>query len=121
MDELIARIAANVGTDPETARKAVGLILAFLQKEAPADKVALLIEGIPGSEEAIAAAQGSGGLLSGLMPGVMGLGSKLMGIGLGMGEISGISKETIAFAREKAGSGPVDEVVNAIPGLSQFV
>jgi hypothetical protein len=55
------------------------------------------------------------------MPGVMGLGSKLMGIGLGMGEITGISKETIAFAREKAGSGPVDEVVNSIPGLSQFV
>ncbi|MGN7771275.1 DUF2267 domain-containing protein [Phyllobacterium sp. 22552] len=121
MDELIARITANVGTDPETARKAVGLILAFLQKEAPADKVDLLIAGVPGSEETIAEAKGSGGLLSGLMPGVMGLGSKLMGIGLGMGEISGISKETIAFAREKAGSGPVDEVVNSIPGLSQFV
>ena len=59
--------------------------------------------------------------LSGLMPGVMGLGSKLMGAGLGMSEISGISKETIAFAREKAGSDVVDEVVNSIPGLSQFV
>jgi hypothetical protein len=121
MDELIARITANVGTDPETARKAVGLILAFLQKEGPADKVGELIAGVPGSEEAIAEASGGDGLLSGLMPGVMGLGSKLMGIGLGMGEISGISKETIAYAREKAGNGPVDEVVNSIPGLSQFV
>jgi hypothetical protein len=121
MDELIARISANVGTDPATATKAVGLILAFLQKEAPADKVDQLIAAFPGADAAIAEAKGSGGLLSGLMPGVMGLGSKLMGIGLGMGEITGISKETIAFAREKAGAGPVDEVVNSIPGLSQFV
>ncbi|SFI53384.1 hypothetical protein SAMN04515648_0358 [Phyllobacterium sp. CL33Tsu] len=121
MEELIARISANVGTDPATATKAVGLILAFLQKEGPADKVGELISGFPGAEAAIAEAQSGGGLLSGLMPGVMGLGSKLMGLGLGMGEISGISKETIAFAREKAGSGPVDEVVNSIPGLSQFV
>ncbi|MCO4318394.1 DUF2267 domain-containing protein [Phyllobacterium sp. 21LDTY02-6] len=121
MEELIARITANVGTSPDTARKAVGLILAFLQKEAPADKVDQLIAGVPGSEAAIAEAKGSGGFLSGMMPGVMGLGSQLMGMGLGMGEISGISKETIAFAREKAGDGPVDEVVNSIPGLSQFV
>ncbi|MGH7002839.1 MAG: DUF2267 domain-containing protein [Alphaproteobacteria bacterium] len=121
MDELIARISANIGTDPAVATKAVGLILAFLQKEAPADKVDQLIAGVPGAEAAIEDAKNSGGGLSGLMPGVMGLGSKLMGLGLGMGEISGISKETIAFAREKVGSGPVDEVVNSVPGLSQFV
>ena len=121
MDELIARISANVGTDPDYCRKAVGLILAFLQKEAPADKVDQLIAAFPARKLPSPKPKGSGGLLSGLMPGVMGLGSKLMGIGLGMGEITGISKETIAFAREKAGSGPVDEVVNSIPGLSQFV
>ncbi|MFJ7353430.1 DUF2267 domain-containing protein [Phyllobacterium sp. NPDC097923] len=120
MDELIARITANVGTDPETAKKAVGLILAFLQKEGPA-KATDLISSIPGADAAIAEANSGGGFLSGLMPGVMGLGSKLMGAGLGMSEISGISKETIAFAREKAGSDVVDEVVNSIPGLSQFV
>ncbi|MBR7538980.1 hypothetical protein KC221_22585, partial [Mycobacterium tuberculosis] len=74
-----------------------------------------------GADAAIADANSGGGFLSGLMPGVMGLGSKLMGAGLGMSEISGISKETIAFAREKAGSDVVDEVVNSIPGLSQFV
>lgn len=51
----------------------------------------------------------------------MGLGQQLMGMGLGMGEITGISKETISFAKEKAGDGPVDDVIAAIPGLSQFV
>ncbi|RCS23307.1 DUF2267 domain-containing protein [Phyllobacterium salinisoli] len=122
MDELVARITSNVGIDPATATKAVGLILAFLQKEGPADKVAALIAAIPGAQEAIteASSQG-GGFLSGMMGGVMGLGTQLMGAGLGMSEISGVSKETIAYAREKAGAGPVDAVVDSIPGLSQFV
>ncbi|WP_420959870.1 DUF2267 domain-containing protein [Brucella sp. IR073] len=123
MDELIARISSNVGIDPATATKAVGLILAFLEKEGPADKVSALIDAIPGAREAVAAAQaeGGGGFLSSMMGGVMGLGSQLMGMGLGMGEISGVSKQTIAYAREKAGAGPVDDVVNSIPGLGQFV
>ncbi|NWP65735.1 DUF2267 domain-containing protein, partial [Escherichia coli] len=51
MDELIARITANVGTDPGTAKKAVGLILAFLQKEGPA-KATDLISSIPGADAA---------------------------------------------------------------------
>jgi hypothetical protein len=55
------------------------------------------------------------------MGGVMGLGSQLMGAGLGMGEISGVAKETIRFAKEKAGDEPVDAVIGAIPGLGQFV
>ena len=59
-----------------------------------------------------------GGMFGG---GVMGLGSALMGMGLGMGEIAGVSKETMVFAKEKAGDGPVDEVISSIPGLSQFV
>ncbi|GGB08644.1 hypothetical protein GCM10011491_40860 [Brucella endophytica] len=123
MDELIARISSNVGIDPATATKAVGLILAFLEKEGPADKVSALIDAIPGAREAVAAAQaeGGGGFLSSMMGGVMGLGSQLMGMGLGMSEISGVSKQTIGYAREKAGAGPVDDVVNSIPGLGQFV
>lgn len=120
MEELIARITANVGIDAATAEKSVGLILAFLQKEGPADKVQQLLAAIPGGEEAVAQA-GSGGFLSGLVGGVMGLGSQLMSAGLGMGEISGVAKETIAFAKEKAGDEPVDAVIGSIPGLGQFV
>lgn len=120
MDELITRITSNVGIDTQTAEKAVGLILAFLEKEGPQDKVGTLISDIPGALELIAAAN-QGGFLSNMMGGVMGLGSKLMGTGLGMGEISGVAKETIAFAKEKAGAQTVDEVVSSIPGLSQFI
>ena len=45
----------------------------------------------------------------------------LMAQGLGMGEISTLAKETMAVAREYAGSDVVDEVVASVPGLSQFV
>jgi hypothetical protein len=44
-----------------------------------------------------------------------------MGAGLGMGEISGVAKETIRFAKEKAGDAPVDAVIGSIPGLGQFI
>ncbi|MDZ7824239.1 MAG: DUF2267 domain-containing protein [Ahrensia sp.] len=120
MDELIARITANVGIDANVATKAVGAILGFLKKEAPADKVEQMMAALPGAEAAIESA-GGGGMLSGMMPGVMGLGSQLMGMGLGMGEITGVAKETIAFSKEKVGDGPVDEVVASIPGLGQFI
>ncbi|MFK0682933.1 DUF2267 domain-containing protein [Ochrobactrum sp. BD67] len=120
MEELIARITSKVGIDAGTAEKAVGMILAFLQKEGPAAEVQKLLAAFPGAEEAISQVKG-GGFLSGLMGGVMGLGSQLMGAGLGMGEISGVAKETIRFAKEKAGDEPVDAVIGAIPGLGQFV
>ena len=90
------------------------------KKEGPAAEVQKLLAAFPGAEEAIAQVKG-GGFLSGLMGGVMGLGSQLMGAGLGMGEISGVAKETIRFAKEKAGDEPVDAVIGAIPGLGQFV
>lgn len=118
MDELINRITANVGIDAETAKKAVGAILAFLQKEGPADKVKQMLATVPGSEALIKDAPG-GGMLS--MGGVMGLGSQLMGMGLGMGEISSVAKETMGFARENGGGDAIDEIVASIPGLSQFV
>ncbi len=117
MNELIERIVANVGLDAGTAQKAVGLILGFLQAEGPADQVAKLVGALPGASEAIVEAD----YKPGMMGGVMGLGSQLMGMGLGMGEIGGVSKETIRFAREKAGDGPIDAVVASIPGLGQFI
>jgi hypothetical protein len=46
--------------------------------------------------------------------------SRLQAIGLGMGDIRA-SKETVDFAREKAGADLVNDVVGSIPGLGQFV
>jgi len=121
MNELIERIVANVGVDRAVAEKSVGIILAFLINEGPADKVQALMERLPGAEAAAkAAANGSGGL-SGLMGGIMGVGTKLMSAGLGMGQMQSVTREIIGFAREKTGEDVVGEIVGAIPGLGQFV
>jgi hypothetical protein len=44
-----------------------------------------------------------------------------MGAGLSMGQVQAVTKEIIAFTREKAGDDAVGDIVAAIPGLSQFV
>ncbi|WP_018239097.1 DUF2780 domain-containing protein [Ensifer sp. BR816] len=130
MSELVTRVAENVGIDAATAEKAVGMILGFLQREAAEGPVARMIEAIPGATELVAQYNGEGsnggGLLGGLMSaigggGVMALGQQLMSQGLGMGEITGLARETIAYAKERAGEEVVDEVVASVPGLSQFV
>lgn len=114
MDELVRRIVANVGLDATLAHKAVGIILAFLAQEGPADKVDPLLDAMPGAREAVQAE----GPVSG---GVMGAGMKLMGAGLGMGQIQSVVREVIGFAREKAGSDTVDALVGSVPGLGQYV
>lgn len=129
MNELVTRIAANVGLEPDVAEKSLGMMLGFLQREADDGPVARMIEAIPGAASLVANHNGEGagsGLLGGLMSaigggGIMGLGQQLMAQGLGMGEISALAKETIAAAREYAGDETVDQVVASVPGLSQFV
>jgi hypothetical protein len=117
MDELLDRLVANVGIDRATAEKAVGIILAFLLKEGPADKVQALIDQMPGADVVMQATESGG---SG-MGGIMGVGTKLMAAGLGMDQMQGVTRELIAFAREKAGEDTVGEIVGSIPGLGQFV
>jgi hypothetical protein len=122
MDELIERLVAKVGVDRATAEKALGIMLDFLAKEGPPDKVKELMERMPGADSMVAAARESeGGGFFGGMGGIMGAGSRMMAAGLDMGQIQALTRETIAYAREKAGENVVGEIVGAIPGLSQFV
>ena len=123
MDELVDRIVANVGVDRSVAEKSVGIIFDFLSKEGPTEKVQALLDRLPGANEAVAAAHASdaGGGVFGSMGGIMGVGSRLMAAGLGMGEIQGVTREIIAYAREKVGDETVDSIVGAVPGLSQFI
>lgn len=121
MDELIGRLVANTGVEPAAAAKAVGIILQFLVKEGPAEKVQALIDKLPGAQAAIDNAphdSNSGGLFGG---GVMAAGSRMMAEGLSMGQVQAVTRETIGYAREKAGEDAVGEIVGAIPGLGQFV
>ena len=57
MNELVARLVANVGVDQAAAEKSVGIILDFLRKEGPPDKVQALIDKLPGAEALLAAQQ----------------------------------------------------------------
>lgn len=118
MDELIGRLVADVGVEPAAAGTAVGIILDFLTKEGPADKMQQLSTKLPGAEALMQKARESGGGLGGLMGGVMGAGMRMMGAGLSMGQVQGVTKEFIAFAREKIGEEEVGEIVAAIPGLA---
>jgi hypothetical protein len=119
MDELIARLVANTGVERDAAEKAVGIIFEFLRNEGPPDKVQALIDRMPGAEALIQAQQGAGGGFG--MGGIMGAGTKLMAAGLSMGQVQAVTRETIAYAREKAGDEAIGEIVGAIPGLSQFI
>lgn len=118
MDELLDRLVGNVGVDRGVAEKAVGIILAFLLSEGPSDKVQALIDRMPGAQAALQAAADNAG---GGMGGIMGVGTKLMAIGLGMDQMQGVTREIIAYSREKVGEDAVGEIVGAVPGLSQFV
>jgi len=124
MDELIARLVPDVGIDRATAEKAVGIILEFLVKEGPADKVQPLLAKLPGAEAVMqraATESDSAGLMAGAMGGVMGAGMRMMSAGLSMGQVQSVTRAVIAYTREKAGEDAVGEIVAAVPGLSQFV
>lgn len=128
MEELITRVASAAGLNEDLARKAVGIILAFLQKEGPAAEIGQLMAALPGAQELADAEGGAkGGMLGaigGLMGGgggVMALGGQLMGAGISMGQIQSVSKEMFAVGREKAGEDTMGAIVGAIPGLGQFV
>jgi hypothetical protein len=104
------------------AANAIGIMLDFFATEGPPDKVEALLARLPGAAEAIEAAraEGGGGFF-GALPGIMGVGSRLMSAGLGMGQIQGVAREFIAYAREKVGAEEVDGIIEAIPGASQFL
>lgn len=128
MEELITRVAAAAGIDEELARKAVGIILAFLQKEGPQAEIGQLMAALPGAQDLADSANGGKGGLMGMVGGLMGggggvmaLGGQLMGAGLSMGQIQSVSKEMFAVGREKAGEDAMGAIVGAIPGLGQFV
>src|SRR6202521_2627312 len=115
MDELIKRLATKAGIDDAVAEKTIGIILGFLRNEGPSDKVQALIDRIPGAEAAISAAGNGGGFGSLMGGGLMALGTKLMGLGLGMSEIQSIARELFRFGRDKIGADQMGEIIAGTP------
>jgi predicted lipid-binding transport protein (Tim44 family) len=136
MEELVARISAALGVEPDTARLAVGHVLGFFRKEYPDGPVAELIGKLPGAEAAIAAAEAApaadGGLLGGLLGGLgglvggakgdlMALAAKLSGVGLSMDQSQALAKEFFAHAEGIVGPEKLKKITDSVPGLSQFL
>ena len=120
MDELVGRLASKTGIDGAVAEKTIGIILSFLRNEGPSDKVQALIDEIPGAEAAIEASGNGGGFARLMGGGLMAVGTRLMGLGLGMGEIQSIARELFKFGRDKIGADRMGEIIAGTPGLSQF-
>ena len=114
MDELIGQITATTGVDASVARRAAGIIISFLSKEGPPDAVKSLLDELTGARELAAETGGGDG-------GLMGIFGDLTGAGLGMGEIQGVARAIVDYARAKAGDAKVDAVIGGIPGIGQFV
>jgi hypothetical protein len=119
MDDFIGRLVANTGVDRTAAEKAVGIIVRFLFKEGPTEKVRALIRVMPGADAAMLAADpgSSSPSLFGALGGQMGVGGELMAARPSMGQIQAVTRETMSFVREKAGEDAVGEIVGGIPGL----
>jgi hypothetical protein len=120
MDELIGRLAAKAGIDDAVAEKTIGIVLNFLRTEGPSDSVQTLIDNIPGAEAVIAASDKSNGLARLMGGGLMAVGTRLMGLGLGMGEIQSIAREIFRFGRDKIGADQMGEIIARTQGLSHF-
>lgn len=131
MSDLIAQVTSAAGIDAETAQKAIGTVLGFLQKEGPSDAVGQLMGAIPGAEDMVAQAQGesSGGGLLGAVGGLLGgggagglmaLAGQLQGLGLGMGQMQDVGKTLFAHGRELVGEDVMGQIAGSVPGLSQF-
>lgn len=130
MEELIKRVMAAADIDEDVSKNAIGIILGFLNKEGPDDKMQLIFDALPGAADLVAEREqnsGGGGLLGGLgsmMGGGMGAMAalnELTNAGLDMNGVQSVVKELVSYAKEKAGEDVVDEVISQIPGLSQIV
>jgi hypothetical protein len=120
MDELIGQLADRAGIDTAVAEKTVGIILDFLRSAGPSDNVEALIDTIPGAEAVIAASNEGSGLTNLMGGGLMAVGTRLMALGLGIGEIQNIARELLRFGRDKIGADQMGNIIAGTPGLSQF-
>ncbi len=114
MEELIGRLVADLGDARAAVETGVGIILDFLVKEGPADKMRLLLAKLPGAARLTQKAASESG-------GIMGASVRMMGAGLSMGPVQGMIRQFIAYACEKVGEDEVDDIVGASSSLAQFV
>ncbi len=129
MQDLIDRVVEKAGLTPEIAEKATGIMLSLVKTQGDKAKVTQLFDAIPGAGELAQLHGGDGarggGLLGmlggGMMGGPLAAVSKLQATGLSMDQIKVLGKETLGYAKEKAGEDLVKDVASSIPGISGYL
>ena len=129
MQDLIDRIVEKTGLAPEMAEEATGIMLSLVKTQGDKAKVTQLFDAIPGAGELAQLHGGDGarggGLLGmlggGMMGGPLAAVSKLQATGLSMDQIKILGKETLGYAKEKAGEDLVKDVASSIPGISGYL
>lgn len=119
MDELLARIEKKAAVAPEAGRKAIGVVLSYLDRNAPPHRMAEIYAALPGAEALVANRRG--GVFGMLGGGLMGAYAQLTATGLSPGQMKAAGEELLAFAREKVGADAVDEIAASVPALRQFL
>lgn len=126
MDELISRLTGRLGIDSQTAQKLVVIIIQYLGREAPAEAMAPLVAAHPWLEPILADtppldAPPASERHFGGMARLMEVADQMMAFGLTMPQVQDAVRETVGYARESVGAGPVDALVHTVPGLRQVV
>jgi len=111
-------VVTDFDVDRPTIEKASGIILDFLTKEGPPGKVRALPAKLPGAQGLNATRRGRKrrwrhGRGDGRGHAPSGRAEH--------GEAQDITRQSVAYARGKAGEAEIGQLVGAIPGLSQFV
>lgn len=132
MQDLVTRMAENLGLDATIVEKAIGIILNMLKQNGSTDKIAPLLTALPGAEDLIAkapeAAESSGGGLMAAVGGLMGGGGGIMeavgqlqGLGLDIPQSQSLARGLIEYTREQAGAETVNDALKDIPGIDMVL
>jgi hypothetical protein len=135
MQELIERIAATAGIEPEVAQNSISTILSTLHNAAP-EQAQSLFEQVPGLAHLVQgdnrvqslAGEGGGGLMGAVGSlmgqqggGMMQLFAKLSENGLSVEQMQTVGTELLAYAKEHLGQEGLDALVADVPALKQLV
>ena len=116
MDELIGRLVANVGIDRAAAEKAVGIILDFLAKEGPADKVQTFARASFREPKRCGRKPRGDWRRPAAWAASWASAMRMMGAGLSMGQVQSVTRNSSPMRVKRTGEDAVGEIVGAIPG-----
>lgn len=114
MEEIIERVAAQTGIAADVVRNALGIVVRFLARAAPQERIAALADKLPGLDAMTAEAGAGAGDILGVL-------NELAESGLGLGEIQKVLGAFLDEARARVGADEIDALIASIPALRQFI